>query len=145
MSTNSWHQLNWDKSTFNVLQSKMVISCLKDIMTTAFYLLSYIGYHQFLSVFGPAVNFDAIYFTAFFSVFLLNFYTVSWLVYLYLQYHYVFYPNLINVVPISRLRLKSLVWKLIITIFSMCINVLFPFEDAPVLFQLLTDGKMYKR
>ena len=87
-----------DYQTEKPIEEKSTIdSQLKDVKSTTIYLLYYFGFIQFISVFLPSVTFQVVYFISHLSVILSNFYIVSWLVYLYIQYLYIFYPDHINI------------------------------------------------
>ena len=118
---------------------------IKDIHTITICLLHYFGFIQFISVFLPAVTFRVVYLISHLSVFLSNLYIVSWLVYLYIQYLYIFYPDHIKEIPVSTLRLRSFLWKLFLTIISMVISTICPLENQPIMFQFLAKGKQYDR
>ena len=76
------------------------------------------------------------------SIFVKSF---SWLVYLYIQYLYIFYPDHIKEIPVSIIRLRSFLWKLFLTIISMVISTICPLENQPIMFQFLAKGKQYDR
>ena len=132
-----------DYQTEKPIDEKSTIdSQFKDVKSTTICLLYYFGFIQFISVFLPSVTFQVVYVISHLSVFLSNFYIVSWLVYLYIQYLYIFYPDHIN---ISTLRLKSFLWKLFLTIISMVLSTICPLENQPIMFQFLAKGKQYDR
>ena len=118
---------------------------IKDIHTITICLLRYFGFIQFISVFLPAVTCQIVYLISHLSVFLSNLYIVSWLVYLYIQYLYIFYPDHIKEIPVSTLRLRSFLWKIFLTIISMVISTICPLENQPIMFQFLAKGKQYDR
>ena len=117
----------------------------KDMTTTTNCLLYVIGFIQFISVFIPPVTFEIVYLITHLSLFLANFYLVSWLVYFYILNLYVFYPDTVKDIPISTIRLKSFLWKVLLTVIYMVISVICPIEDQPLVFQFLTKGKQYDR
>ena len=117
----------------------------KDMTTTTNCLLYLIGFIQFISVFIPPVTFEIVYLITHLSLFLANFYLVSWLVYFYILNLYVFYPDTVKDIPLSTIRLKSFLWKILLTIIYMVISAIFPLEDQPLVFQFLTKGKQYDR
>ena len=118
---------------------------IKDIHTITICLLRYFGFIQFISVFLPAVTCRIVYLISHMSVFLSNLYIVSWLVYLYIQYLYIFYPDHIKEIPVSIIRLRSFLWKLFLTMISMIISTICPLENQPIMFQFLAKGKQYDR
>ena len=117
----------------------------KDVNSTTICLLHYFGFIQFISVFLPPVTFGIVYLISHLSVFLSNFYIVSWLVYLYIQNLYIFYPDNIRDIPVSTIRLRSFKWKLLLTIISMVISTICPLENQPIIFQFLAKEKQYDR
>ena len=117
----------------------------KDMNSTAICLLYVLGFIQFISVFLPPVMSEIVYLISYISTLLPVFYMASWLVYLYIQNLYVFYPDTIENIPISTIRLKSFLWKILLTIIFMVINIMCPLEDQPIAFQFLTKGKQYDR
>ena len=117
----------------------------KDMNTTTSCLLYFVGFIQFISVFIPPVSFEIVYLITHISLFLASFYIVSWLVYLYILNLYVFYPDTVKDIPISTMRLKSFLWKLLLTVIYMAISIICPIEDQPLAFQFLTKGKQYDR
>ena len=117
----------------------------KDITTTTNCLLYLIGFIQFISVFIPPVTFEIVYLITHLSLFLANFYLVSWLVYFYILNLYVFYPDTVKDIPLSTIRLKSFLWKILLTIIYMAISAICPLEDQPLVFQFLTKGEKYDR
>ena len=117
----------------------------KDMTTTTNCLLYVIGFIQFISIFIPPVTFEIVYLITHLSLFLANFYLVSWLVYFYILNLYVFYPDTVKDIPLSTIRLKSFLWKILLTTIYMVISAIFPLEDQPLVFQFLTKGKQYDR
>ena len=117
----------------------------KDINCTTICLLYVIGFIQFISVFLPPVMSEIVYIISYITTCLLNFYIVSWLVYLYILNLYVFYPDSIENIPFSTIRLKSFLWKILLTIISLVISIMCPLEDQPIAFHFLTKGKQYDR
>ena len=117
----------------------------KDMTTITNCLLYVIGFIQFISVFIPPVTFDIVYLVTYMSLFLSNFYIVSWLVYLYILNLYVFYPDTVKDISLSTIRLKSFLWKIFLTIMYTVISAICPFEEQPLVFQFLTKGKQYDR
>ena len=117
----------------------------KDMTTTTNCLLYVIGFIQFISVFIPPVTFEIVYLITHLSLFLANFYLVSWLVYFYILNLHVFYPDTVKDIPLSTIRFKSFLWKILLTIIYMVISAICPLEDHPLVFQFLTKGKKYDR
>ena len=117
----------------------------KDLMKTTYYFLCFLGFVQFISVFCPPVTSDIVYPISYFFVFYSNFSVVSHLVFVYIQFLYVFYPDYINNIPVSSLRQRSFAWKILLTIISVSISIMFPFEEQPILFTLLTKRRQYDR
>ena len=101
----------------------------KDMNTTTTCLLYFVGFIQFISVFIPPVSFEIVYPITHISLFLTSFYIVSWLVYLYILNLYVFYPDTVKDIPISTVRLKRFLWKVLLTVIYMVISIICPIKD----------------
>ena len=84
------------------------------------------------------------YWVSYFSVFLSNFTIVSLLVTLYVKYVFIFQPEMTENIVIKRLRWKCLMWKILLTILVMLLNIAVPSTD-PAIFQYLTKGQVYDR
>ena len=73
-----------------------------------------------------------------------NFNNVSFFVTLYAKYVFVFQPDNVENILDSVLRKKCMVWKIILTIFAVLLNIAVPVSD-PLTFKLLTKGQKYNR
>ena len=132
-------------SSWTTLEKDPLDIQFKDINTTAYCLLCYIGFVQFISLFIPPVSSGIVYQISHFYYFLSNFYSVSWIVYLYIQYMYIFYPDEINDVPISTIRFRSFLCKCFLTVISVLLSIFMPFESQPIVFNFLAKEKQYER
>ena len=77
----------------------------------------------------------------------MNFLSTSWLVYLYIQYVYVFQNEEFEHVNVLSMRWKSLGWKILVTILSMFLSIAFPGPEImnPTFFRMLSKGSDYDR
>ena len=83
-----------------------------------------------------------IYLIAYLGVFFATFFIISWLVLLYVQYIFVFYPDETENIDASGLRWKTLIWKFLLTILVFTLNYLVPSQENPLAIQtLLTKEK----
>ena len=120
---------------------------IKDIKNVEFWGLYLTFLITFISLFTPPINSDLIYIVSHVMIFLVNFYSVSWLVTLYIQYVYTFQHEKFLSTNIVSLRWKSLAWKLILTILSLLLNIAFPAPKfmIPLYFKMLSKGDHYER
>ena len=121
---------------------------VKDWMNSQCFLLYYTGFVQFISLFTfttPIALNNFVYLVCYLGVFLFHFQCVSVFVYLYCQYVHTFQPDDIKDVEGSSYRWKSLLWKFFLTCFTLLLSILFPLEDQPILFQVMTKGAKYDR
>ena len=118
---------------------------VKDLMHSAFWLLYYVCVVLIISLFSPPITSNIAYLISSISVFLIQFYITSLLVLLYIQHVYTFYQDEFVNVDVSIMRQKSIMWKFILTLFSLFLNYLFPFLEVPIVYQILTKGAKYDR
>ena len=118
---------------------------IKDLMHCQFWLLFCICLSQIISLFTPPFTSNVSYLITYVFVFLLNFHQISLLVLIYMQHVYVFYPDEFVNVDVSIMRLKSMIWKFILTFFSLFLSCLFPSSEVPPIFQMITKGRNYER
>lgn len=121
---------------------------VKDWMNCQCLLLYYTGFVQFISLFTftkPIASNNFVYIVCYLGVFLFHFQCVSVFVYLYFQYVHTFQPDDIKDVEPSSYRWKSLLWKFFLTCFTLLLSILFPLEDQPILFQVMTKEAKYDR
>ena len=118
---------------------------IKDLMHSQFWLLFCICLCQIISLFTPPFTSNVSYLITYIFVFLLNFHQISLLVLIYMQHVYVFYPDEFVNVDVSIMRLKSIIWKFILTFFSLFLSCLFPSSEVPTIFQMITKGRNYER
>ena len=117
---------------------------IKDWMNSQFCYLLYVGLVQFISLFTPPILLNISYFITYVGVFLLHFQVSTIFVYLYLLYVYTFQPkDSVNVQNLNRN--KCLVWKFLLTLVILLLSILFPLEEQPIPFQLLSKGQKYDR
>ena len=118
---------------------------LKDLMTAQSYYLYFSGFFIFISLFTPPVTFVIVYPISYLSVFLVHFHSVSFLAYLCNIYIYIFhYDNVINI-PVSTMRMRSIVGKIVLTIGALSLSIAVPVQDQPITFAMLTKGEEYQR
>ena len=118
---------------------------IKDWMTSQFCYLFFVGWVQFISLFTPAAPLNICYFSSYVVVFLLHFLVSTIFVYMYIQYIFTFQPQDTVNIQSSTLWKKALIWKFILTLFILLLSILFPFEEQPIPFQLLSKGQKYDR
>ena len=118
---------------------------VKDLMHSEFWLLYHVCLVQIISLFSPAITSNVAYLISYMQVFLLNFYQTSFLVLLYIQHVYIFYHDEFVNVDASIIRQKSIMWKFILTLFSLFLSCLFPSLEVPMAYQILTKGAIYDR
>ena len=111
---------------------------VKDLMHSQFWYLFSLCLIEIITLFTPPITSNVCYLITYMFVFLLNFHQISVLV-------YVFYPDEFVNVDASILRRKSIIWKFILTFFSISLNCLFPSSEVPPTFQMLTKGGNYER
>ena len=118
---------------------------VKDLMHSEFWLLYHVCLVQIISSFSPPITSNVAYLISHMQVFLLNFYQASFLVLLYIQHVYIFYHNEFVNVDFSVMRQKSIIWKFILTLFSLFLSGLLPYAEVPMAYQILTKGAIYDR
>ena len=118
---------------------------LKDYMHSEFWLLYHNCLVEMISLFTPSITCNIAYLVTYISVFLVNFHQISMLILLYIQHLFVFYPDECVNVDVSVMRQKSIIWKIILTLFCLFLNYLFPSAEVPVTYQLLKKGVNYDR
>ena len=117
----------------------------KDLMNSEFFLMYQICVIEIISLFTPPITSNIIYLITYIFIFLLNFHIISLLVQHYIQHIIVFYPDDFANVDVSVMRQKSILWKFILTFFSIFLSCLFPSSEVPHTYQLLTKGVNYNR
>ena len=119
---------------------------IKDWMNSQFFFVYYVGFVQFISLFTPSVKLGYfVYMVSYLGIFLFHFHVATIFVYMYIQYVYTFQPDDIGNIDTLSLRRKGLFWKFIITSITLLLSIVFPLEDQPIPFQLLTKGREYDR
>ena len=118
---------------------------IKDIKHVEFWILYLSFLMKFISLFAPPIDSDLVYFVSYIYIFLANFYSVSWLVTLYIQYVYVFQHDQFENVNESSMRQKSFYWKIFLTIISLFSNIILPSEGTPIMYEMLSKGRQYER
>ena len=118
---------------------------VKDLMHSEFWFLYQVCLIEIISLFTPPITSDVTYLVSHISVFLLNFQQISLLILLYIQHLYVFYPDECTNVDVSIMRRKSLIWKFILTFFSLFLGYLVPSSEVPLTYQMLAKGANYDR
>ena len=118
---------------------------VKDLMHAQFWFLYHTCLIELVSLFSPPITSNVTYMITYIFIFLLNFHLISLLVQLYIQHVSVFYPDDFVNVDVSIMRRKSILWKFILTFFSIFLNCLFPSSEVPHTYQLLTKGVNYNR
>ena len=118
---------------------------LKDHMHSEFWFLFHNCLIEIISLFTPSITCNIAYLVTYISVFLLNFHQISMLILLYIQHLYVFYPDECVNVDVSIMRRKSVMWKFILTLFSLFLSFLVPSPDVPWTYQMLSKGANYER
>ena len=118
---------------------------IKDWVNSQFCYLYYVGLVQFISLFTPSINLSIVYIISHIGVFLLHWHVVLIFVYVYLQYIFTFQPQDTGNVLISTMRKKCFLWKLLLVFISLLMSIIFPLEEQPIPFQLLSKGLEYKR
>ena len=119
---------------------------VKDLLQSQFWLLYSICLIGLISLFTPPITSSMAYLVSYLvSVFLVNFQQISLLILLYIQHLYVFYPDESANVDVSIMRRKSLIWKFILTFFSLFLGYLVPSSEVPLTYQMLAKGANYDR
>ena len=118
---------------------------VKDLMHAQFWFLYHTCLIEMISLFSPPITSNVTYMITYIFIFLLNFHLISLLVQLYIQHVSVFYPDDFVNVDVSVMRQKSILWKFILTFFSLFLNCLFPSSEVPTIFQMITKGRNYER
>ena len=128
---------NEEKSPIDIL--------IKDLKHVEFWFLYLSLLTKFISLFTPPINSTLVYCVSHVILFLLSFYSVSWLITLYIQYVYIFQHDQFVNVNISSMRWQSFCWKIGLTILCLLLNSLVSLEWTPVPYQLLSKGRPYNR
>ena len=118
---------------------------VKDLMHSEFWFLYQVCLIEIISLFTPPITSDIAYLASYISVFLIDFHLISLLILLYIQRIYIFYFDLVANVDVSIMRQKSIMWKFLLTFFSLFLDFLFPSPDTPMAFQMLAKGAIYDR
>ena len=118
---------------------------VKDLTHSAFWFIIHICLIEIISLFTPPIVSDVAYFASYMSVVLTDFHLISLLILLYIQRIYIFYFDLVANVDVSVMRQKSIMWKFILTFFSLFLDFLVPSPDTPMAFQMLAKGAKYDR
>ena len=118
---------------------------VKDLTHSAFWLIIHICLIEIISLFTPPIASDMAYLSSYISVFLIDFHLISLLILLYIQRIYIFYFDLVVNVDVFIMRQKSIMWKFILTFFSLFLDFLVPSPDTPMAFQMLAKGAKYDR
>ena len=118
---------------------------VKDLLHSEFWLLYNICLIVLISLFTPPIPSNMAYLVSHVSVFLVNFHHISLLILLYVQHLYVFYSDEFANVDVSVMRRESLIWKFILTFFSIFLGYLVSTPEVPVAYQILTKGANYDR
>ena len=118
---------------------------VKDLMNAQFWFLYHTCLIVMISLFSPPITSNLTYMITYIFIFLLNFHQISLLVQLYIQHVSVFYPDDFVNVDVSVMRQKSMLWKFILTVFSIFLRCLFPSSEVPHTYQLLSKGVNYNR
>lgn len=116
----------------------------KDMMLVQFCLLYNQCLVQFISLFTPSITSWIAYFASHFCIFYTLLHAISAFVSLWFQYSHIFYPEKDDV-NVSTMRLKSWIWKIGLTAFSILLNYLVPLEDVPLIFEIFSKGNSYER
>ena len=117
----------------------------KDLMNSEFFLMYQICLIEIISLFTPPITSTVAYLISHINVFLVNFHQISVLILLYIQHIYVFYPDECANLDVSIMRRKSIIWKFVLTFFSLFLSCLVPSKTAPWAYQLLAKGENYDR
>ena len=118
---------------------------VKDLLHSQFWLLYDICLIGLISLFAPPITSSMVYLVSHISVFLINFHHVSLLILLYIQHLFIFYPDECANVDVSIMRRKSLIWKFILTFFSLFLGYLVQSSEVPLAYQMLAKGANYDR
>ena len=113
----------------------------KDMMLVQFCLLYNQSLVQFISLFTPPITSWIAYFATHFCIFYTMLHTISVLVSLCFLYRHIFYPEKDE----TTMRLKSWIWKIGLTAFSILLNYFVPLEDVPLIFEIFSKGNSYER
>ena len=128
------------------IEEKSPIDLLvKDLMRSEFWLVYHICLYEIISLFTPTITSNVAYLISYISVFLVDFHQISLLITIYIQHLYVFYPDACVNVDVSILRRKGILWKLILTLFSLFLSFLVPLQNVPPAYQMLAKGANYDR
>ena len=124
-----------EKSPFDLL--------IKDLLHSEFWLVYHICLYEIISLFTPTITSNVVYLISYISVFLINFHQISLLITIYIQHLYIFYPDECVNVVVSVMRQKIVIWKFILTLFSLFLSFLVPSIDVPWAYQMLAKGANY--
>lgn len=116
----------------------------KDMMLVQFCLLYNQCLVQFISLFVPPIISWIAYFASHLCLFFTVLHAISIFVTLFFQYFHIFYPEKDDV-NVSTMRLKSWIWKIVLTAFSILLNYFVPLEDIPLTFEIFSKGNSYER
>ena len=123
------------------------INCpFKDLMVATFWFLYFNCLTQFISLFIPPTikSYNIAYWVSYVIIFLMHFHSISLLMLLYKNYVYIFKPDEFDE-NTSTLRLKTFIWKLILTVIAISIGIACPSKVVPVSFRMWSKGKSYER
>ena len=118
---------------------------MKDLLHIEFWMVYHISLIDIISLFTPPITSSVVYLISYINVFLINFHQISLLILLYIQHLYVFYPEECSNVDASIMRQKTIIWKFILTLFSLFLSFLVPSADIPWAYQILAKGANYDR
>ena len=118
---------------------------VKDLMHSEFWFLYQVCLIEIISLFTPPITSTVAYLISHINVFLVNFHQISVLILLFIQHIYVFYPDECANVDVSIMRRESIIWKFVLTFFSLFLSCLVPSQEAPTAYQLLAKGAKYDR
>ena len=118
---------------------------VKDLMHSQFWYLLCLCLIEIITLFSPPITSYVSYLITYVFIFLITFHQISVLVQLYIQHIYVFHPDEFVNIDAATMRRRSIVWKFILTFFSISLNCLFPSSEVPAVFQMLTKGGNYER
>ena len=132
-----------EKSSFDVLT--------KDFLRSKLCLLYFWTYVQLISLFTPPhitglQNF--FYLLTYLGVFLGNFDNCVTLVTLYVKYVFTFQPDDVENLQIKKLRTKTFIWKILLSIIAILLNVMVQLSDdnqGTLVFKLLAKGQIFER
>ena len=134
----SWITLQKCQDEKPPIEKTQIDVLVKDLMRSQFWFLFSMGIIQFVSLFAPNVPmYDNVYLMSHILLFISNFHIISIFILLYIQHVYVFQPDEFNGVDVSKMRKKSLMWKMFLTVFTISISIIFPIRE-PIMFTFST-------